>query len=459
MNDSRDHYLQKPLPSAPEAETAIVGAIILDNDAILQCLEKNLQPDDFYSPIPRRVYKAMQALFERGERIDPILIGQELKKDGSIDSIGGIASITNLTYGLPHFSDIQDYIKVVKEKSTARQLIHVCNQTISEVLGEEAEVAESIDRTEQNLYDLRHQNSKRGFTKAYTVVEAAHNKIASTGERRSGNALLGLSTGFTELNEYLAGLEAPNLIVIAGRPSMGKTAMCMDIVNNATTDDAEAVVAFFTLEMSKEQMGIRQITQLAKVDSKRYRRNDYLSTAEQSRIAIAAKEIQSKRVFFEDAPGLNALEIQAMSRRLASDQKRLDLIVVDQLTLMGSIHKNSDVRVEFGNRAQMLKEMAKRLNVPVIVLHQLSRKCEDRIPPRPMMSDLYESGYIEQHADVVLLLYRSEYYKKTLKKKDMIEEGVAEVLVEKNRNGPTGIVKLQYTDYCSHFENLERLCL
>lgn len=456
MNDfDRETFLQKPLPSSPESERVILGAVLLDNDAILQCLEKNLAPEDFYSPLHRRVYKAMLALFERGERLDPILISEELKKDGSTDSIGGTATITNLTYGLPHFSEVYDYIKVVKEKAVARNLVTVCSATISEVLSEEVDVTESLDTAEQKIYMLRNPGERSGFTSSFKIVESAHDEIVKNSKTASNNALLGLSTGFKDVNEYTSGLQEADLIVIAGRPSIGKTAYCIDIMHGATKDDPNAVVAFFSLEMSKRQVGIRQLTQLAMIDSKRYRAHglERLTTSEKERVAEAARSIQAKRMFVDDSPGLNALEIQAMARHLAVKEKRIDLIVVDQLSLMEHMGK-AETRIELGNSAKVLKAVAKRLSVPVILLHQLSRGPESRNPPRPMMSDLYESGAIEAHADIIMLLYRSEYYKKTLKKG--VEEGVAEVLIEKNRNGPTGTVKLQFTDYCSHFEDLAK---
>ncbi len=441
---SRDQYLEKPLPSSAESERVILGAILLDNQLLTQAIEK-LNTDDFYSPLHRRIFKAMTALFERSERIDPILIGEELKKDGSIESIGGIATITNLTYGLPHFSDIFDYCKVVKDKSIVRNLIKVCNQITSEALSEEEDAKDVLDNAEKMIFALADERTRQGFSHIQPIAESVLAKVQEYAKRET-HALTGLSTGFRDLDEKTSGLQKTDLIIVAARPSMGKTALCLTLAQNAAILE-NAVVAVFSLEMSKEQLVMRMLSSEAKVDAHRFR-TGYLTRDEWGRLAEAIGTLSEAKIFIDDTAGISVLEMRAKTRRLFAEQKKLDLIVVDYMQLMSGSKKTESRQQEVSQISRELKALAKELQVPVVALSQLSRAPEARNPPRPMMSDLRESGSIEQDADVVAFIYREDYYKPTDE-----NAGMAELLISKQRNGPTGTVKLAFLKEFTRFEN------
>lgn len=439
-----EQFLEKPLPSSVDSERVILGAILLDNALISQAIEQ-IQPDDFYSPLHRRVYKAMIVLFERGERIDPILIGEEFKKDGGFDSVGGISTITNLTFGLPHFSDILDYAKVVKGKSTTRNLIKVCNQITSEALAEEESAEEILDHAEQMIFALADARTRQGFAHVKPIAETVLAKVQEFAKRES-HALTGLSTGFRDLDQMTSGLQKTDLIIIAARPSMGKTALCLTLAQNAAILE-KAVVAVFSLEMSKEQLVMRMLSSEARVDAHRFR-TGYLTRDEWGRLAESIGTLSEAKIFIDDTPGISVLEMRAKTRRLATEQKKLDLIVVDYMQLMSGSRRSENRQQEVSAISRELKSLAKEMQVPVIALSQLSRAPEARNPPRPMMSDLRESGSIEQDADVVTFIYRDDYYKPSEE-----NAGIAELIISKQRNGPTGSVKLAFLKEFTRFEN------
>ncbi len=439
----REQFLERPLPSNDDGERAILGAILLDNSLITQAVEQ-LKPADFYSPLNRRIFGAMISLFESSKVIDPILISEELKKEGSLESIGGVSTITNLTYGLPHFTDLTDYIQVVRDKSMMRNLIRTCNQITSEALEEEDDARVILDHAEQMIFALAERRAAEGFAHVQPVAEKVLAKVEEY-SRRESHALTGLATGFRELDEMTSGLQPSDLIIVAARPSMGKTALCLTIAQNAAIDE-KAVVGFFSLEMSKEQLVMRMMASEAKVDASRFRRG-ILSRDEWERLARAIGTLAEAKLFIDDTPGISVLEMRAKARRLAAEQKRLDLIVVDYLQLMTGGRSESRQQ-EVSQISRELKALAKELEVPVIALSQLSRAPEARNPPKPMMSDLRESGSIEQDADVVAFIYREDYYKPSDE-----NAGLAELLISKQRNGPTGTIKLAFLKEFTRFEN------
>lgn len=385
---TREQFLEKPLPSSPDSERVILGAILLDNELITQAIEQ-ISADDFYSPNNRRIFRAMIALFEKGDRIDPILIGEELKKEGAIDSIGGVASITNLTYGLPHFSDILDYTKVVKGKAMSRNLIKVCNQITSEALAEEEDADVILDNAERMIFALADEKTRQGFSHIQPIAETVLAKVQEFAKRES-HALTGLSTGFRDLDEKTSGLQPTDLIIVAARPSMGKTALCLTLAQNAAILE-KAVVAVFSLEMSKEQLVMRMLSSEARVDAHRFR-TGYLTRDEWGRLAEAIGTLSNAKIFIDDTAGISVLEMRAKTRRLFAEQKKLDLIVVDYLQLMSGGKRSESRQQEVSLISRELKGLAKEMNVPVVALSQLSRAPEARNPPRPMMSDLRESG-------------------------------------------------------------------
>jgi replicative DNA helicase len=445
----REQFLERPLPSSEESERAVLGAILLDNSLITQAVE-HLKPEDFYGPLHRRIFNGMLSLFEASKNIDPILIGEELKKDGSIESIGGIATITNLTYGLPHFTDLSDYIKVVKDKSMMRSLIRTCNQITSEALEEEEDAEIVLDHAEHAIFLLAEMKERQGFSAIQPIAETVFLKIKEFANRDT-HALTGLATGFRDLDLITSGLQPADLIIIAARPSMGKTALVLNIAQKAAVNE-RAVVAVFSLEMSKEQLVMRMLSAQASVDARNLR-SGMLSTADWGRLAEGIGTLADTKLFIDDTPGINVLEMRAKLRRLAAENKKLDLIVVDYLQLMSGSRRNENRQQEVSQISRDLKSLAKEFNTPVIALSQLSRAPEARNPPRPMMSDLRESGSIEQDADVVAFIFRQDYYSKNGEDIPEEEKNIAEIIIAKQRNGPTDTIKLAFLKQFTRFED------
>ncbi len=445
----REQYLERPLPSSEESERAILGAILLDNSLIAQSVE-HLKPADFYSPLHRRIFGAMISLFEASRKIDPILISEELKREGNIESIGGVVTITNLTFGLPHFSDLSDYIRVVRDKSVMRNLIRTCNEITAEALEEEKDAKVVLDEAEQAIFELTEMKERKGFERIQPIADEVFIKIKDFAANRA-HALTGLATGYRDLDLLTSGLQQGDLIIVAARPSMGKTALCLNIAQRAAVNE-RAVVAVFSLEMSKEQLVMRMLSSHASVDARRLR-NGTLSNQEWARLAESIGTLADTRLFIDDTAGISVLEMRAKLRRLFAEEKKVDLVVLDYLQLMsGSSRRSENRQQEVSQISRDLKALAKEFSVPVVALSQLSRAPEARRPPIPMMSDLRESGSIEQDADVVAFIYREDYYKT----EDEIPEerrNIAEIIVAKQRNGPTDTIRLAFLKQFTRFED------
>ena len=449
LDQRREQFLERPLPSSEESERAILGAVLLDNSLISQAVE-HLKPEDFYGPLHRRVYTAMISLFEASKRIDPILILEELKKEGPVEAIGGVATITNLTFGLPHFTDLKDYIKVVRDKSVMRSLVRTSNEIISEALEEEEDAEVILDHAEQMIFALAEMKERQGFSRIQPIAENVFQKIQEYAHNES-HALTGLATGFRDLDQITSGLQPSDLIIVAARPSMGKTALCLNIAQRAAINE-RATVAVFSLEMSKEQLVMRMMSSQASVDARNLR-TGFLTKSDWTRLAEAIGTLAATNIFIDDTAGINVLEMRAKLRRLAAEQKRLDLVVVDYLQLMGSARRNENRQQEVSQISRDLKSLAKEFNVPVVALSQLSRAPEARNPPRPMMSDLRESGSIEQDADVVAFIYRADYYAKSQDEIPDDQKNIAEIIIAKQRNGPTDTIKLAFLKQFTRFED------
>lgn len=440
----RESYLDRPLPSSAEAERVILGAVFLDERVLPQAIDQ-LKPEHFYSPLHRRIYKAMLDLFERSERIDPILIGEELKKDGSIDSIGGVASITNLTYGLPHFSDIRAYVKTVREKARIRELIKTCSEITSTALAEDESAETVLSFAQGKINEVCTDDDKKGFERAgVTSLARIHHVIEL---KKNGSEMTGLKTGFRDWDSKTGGLQKTDFIVIAGRPAMGKSSLAGNIGENVCALNPGAVVAIFSLEMSKEQYNDRLLCSMARVDYNRYR-SGYITTEEISNLLVAQETLDSYDLHIDDTSSISPLETRSKLMRLKAERKRVDLVIIDFLQRMSASVRTESRQQEVSKIARELKSLAKDLQVPVIALSSLSRAPEARNPPKPKMSDLRESGDIESEADSVGMLYRDEYYKPTEE-----NAGIAELLIEKNRHGPTGVVKMAFLGEFTRFEN------
>jgi replicative DNA helicase len=447
IDSPRDQMLERPLPHSAEAERAILGAVILDNSVVNQAIEL-LRPEDFYTRAHQFVFRAMIALSERGSEINPILLGEELRREGVLEQTGGIAFISELTYGLPHFTNVSAYAKVIKDKSLMRQLVKVSNKITSEALEEEDEAQVILDHAEAMIFALADERTRQGFSHIKPVADQLLEKVQEMAGRSA--MLTGLATGFSELDTMTSGLQPSDLIIVAARPSMGKTSLCLTLAQNAAIQTG-AVVGIFSLEMSKESLVMRMLCSEGRVDAHRFR-SGYLSRDEWARLAGALGTLADARIYIDDTPGISVLEMRAKCRRLAAEQKRLDLIVVDYLQLMsGSSRRVESRQQEVSQISRELKGLAKELNVPLVALSQLSRAPEARSDHRPQLSDLRESGSIEQDADLVGFIYREEQYNRTEE-----NAGIAELIIAKQRNGPTGTVKLAFLKEFTRFENMWR---
>ncbi len=440
-----DQFLERPLPNSPEAERAILGAVLLDNALISQAIEL-LKIEDFYVPSHRRIFQVMVGLFERGSAIDHILISDDLRRESALESVGGLSFIMNLTYGLPHFTNITHYAKIVKGKSLLRQLVKSANKITAEALEEEDEPEIILDHAEHAIFQLADERTRQGFAHVKPIADALLEHVQEMAGRSA--MLTGLTTGFTELDAMTSGLQRSDLIIVAARPSMGKTSLCLTLAQNSAIQ-AKAVVAVFSLEMSKESLVMRMLSSEARVDAHRFR-SGFLSRDEWARLAQALGVLAETKIYIDDTPGISVLEMRAKARRLAVEQKKLDLIIVDYLQLMSGSSKRSESRQqEVSQISRELKALAKEMNVPVIALSQLSRAPEARTDHRPQLADLRESGAIEQDADVVAFIYREEQYNRTEE-----NEGTAELIIAKQRNGPTGSVNLAFLKEFTRFENM-----
>lgn len=444
---ARDQMLERPLPNSSESERAILGAIILDNALISQAIEQ-LRPEDFYVPSHRRIFLAMVTLFERGSEINQILIAEELRRDGEIESVGGLSFITNLMHGLPHFVNINQFSKIVRDKSMLRQLVKACNKITSEALEEEDEAEIILDHAEQAIFALADERVRQGFAHVKPIADALLEHVQEMAGRSA--MLTGLTTGFNDLDAMTSGLQPTDLIIIAARPSMGKSSLALTLAQNAAVR-AQAVVGVFSLEMSKESLVMRMLSSEGQVDAHRFR-SGFLSRDEWARLAGALGTLAEAKIFIDDTPGITVLEMRAKARRLAAEQKRLDLIIVDYLQLMsGSARRTESRQQEVSQISRELKALAKELNVPLVALSQLSRAPENRTDHRPQLADLRESGALEQDADVVAFIYREEQYNRTDN-----NENVAELIIAKQRNGPTGTAYLAFLKQFTKFEDLNR---
>ena len=446
-NPIRDPLLERPLPSSPDTERAILGSILLDNSLIAQAVEL-LKPENFYVPSHRRIFMAMIALFERGSEINHVLIGEELRRDNSLESAGGMLFLSNLPFGLPRVNSLVQYAKVVRGKHLLRQLVKVANKISSEALEEEDEPQNILDHAEHAIFALADERIRQGFEHIKHPAERVLEKAEAVEHRDL--VVTGVPTGFRGLDSLTSGLQKQDLVVIAARPSMGKTSLALTLAQHAAIQN-NAVVGIFSLEMSAEALAMRMLCSEASVDAQKFR-SGFLSNEEWSRLGKALGKLADARIFIDDTPAISVLEMRAKARRLATEQKQLDMIVVDYMQLMsGSTRRFESRQQEVSQISRELKALAKELNMPMVALSQLSRAPENRTDHRPQLADLRESGAIEQDADVVAFIYREEQYNRTDDNKN-----IAELIVAKQRNGPTDTVYLAFLNTFARFEDLDR---
>jgi replicative DNA helicase len=441
-----DLLAQRLPPQSLEAEVSVLGGILLENEALNRVLEV-IQEGDFYRESHRKIFAAILQLYERNEPADLITLSEVLKKREEFEAVGGIEYLNSLVNSVPTAANITYYAKIVKEKSILRKLINRATEIISQGYGGSGDVDEFLDRAERSIFEISEDRIRPSFYPIKDIIKSSFKTIEKLYEKRQ--LITGVPTGFAKLDELTSGLQPAELIIVAGRPSMGKTAFALNIAQHAAIE-AQVPAAVFSLEMAKEQLALRMLCSEAKVDAHRLR-GGFLSESDWPKLTRAAGNLSEAPIFIDDTPGLTALEMRAKSRRLKKEHN-LGLVIVDYLQLMRG-RPDSDTREqEISDISRSLKSLAKELNVPVIALSQLNRRVEERGDRRPQLSDLRESGAIEQDADVIIFLYRDEVYSKSEDNK-----GKAEIIIGKQRNGPTDKFELAFLDKYTCFENLSSI--
>jgi len=435
-------------PQNIDAELSILGGILLDNDAINTVLEQ-LTPSDFYREQHRKIFNTMVNIAEKGEPVDLITLNDALKVTGVLDEVGGSAYIASLADGVPTAANIVYYAKIVKEKAILRGLISTATEIVTKGYQESTNVDDFLDYAETRIFEISENKVRPSFFEIKNIVKDSFKTIEELYGRK--DMVTGVPTGFNDLDHMTSGFQRSDLIIIAGRPSMGKTAFCLNVALNSVKEEYEGrkPVALFSLEMSKEQLVTRMLCSEARVDAGRLR-GGFLAESDWPKLTRAAGVLSESPIFIDDTPAISVLEMRAKCRRLKAD-KGLGMIIVDYLQLMRGRDAMKSREQEISEISRSLKALAKELHVPVIALSQLSRAVEQRGgDKRPMLSDLRESGSIEQDADVVLFVFREEFYKRD----DEELKGLAEIIIGKQRNGPVGMVKLSWMSEFTRFENL-----
>lgn len=427
-------------PHSVESEQSILGSILLDKDAIITVAE-TITPSDFYKDAHRVIYESMMALNNKNEPIDMVTLTDELRKRGYLDDIGGVTYLTSLSTIVPTTSNVKYYADIVKEKSVLRQLIKASNDIINLGYGSGESAENVLDFAEKKIFDISQERTNDDFKPINQVLMDTYDMIESIYSNKSD--VTGVTTGFKDLNKKINGLQRTDLILVAARPAMGKTAFALNLVQNAAIK-GNASVAVFSLEMSKEQLAQRMIAAQSNVELKKMKTGT-LNDADWPRIISAMAVMSDAKIFIDDTPGIKINELRSKCRKLKMEQG-LDLVMIDYLQLMESDSKNESRQQEISKISRSLKILAKELDCPVVALSQLSRAPEQRADHRPVLSDLRESGAIEQDADIVMFLYRDEYYHSDSEKKDL-----AEIIIAKNRHGETGSVELVWMGSIQRF--------
>lgn len=450
LQKASSDLLRKVPPHNIEAEQSVLGGVFLRND-IFHSLVDIIDDQDFYSPVNRTIYQAFQELYRRREPIDLVTVAEYLQSRGQLDEIGGSVYLASLTDSVAASANALYHAQIVRDKSVRRQLI----QTSSEILTDCFETAQDtealLDQAEQQIFSIAESKGKPAFISSKDLV----NRVFEQLELRAGQGemVTGVSTGYTDLDRMTAGLQKSDLIILAARPSMGKTALALNMgMRSAIMHNVP--VAIFSLEMSMDQLMMRLLGCHGRVDLSRLR-SGYLNDEDWARLYQAAEELSQAPIFIDDTPSLSTMEIRARSRRLKAE-KDVGLIIVDYLQLMRSSHRTDSREQEISDISRNLKALAKELDVPVIALSQLNRKVEDRSDRRPMISDLRESGAIEQDADVIVFIYRDAVYNKA---PDNPNKNIAEIIIGKQRNGPVGVLRLSFFGQYTTFDNYAEMGL
>jgi replicative DNA helicase len=436
---------ERTLPHNLEAERSVLGAILVHNDAF-NLAAQVIDGRDFYRDAHRRIFDKMVALNERNQAIDFVTLKEELSRAGERDEVGGPAYVASLADGVPRATNVEYYARIVKEKSTLRNLIFAANKILTNAYEADQEPDLILDEAESAIFAVADDRLKAGFVPMRDLVKDSFPKIEQLFEQK--RLITGVPTGFVDLDEMTRGLQPGDLIIVAARPSMGKTSLVLNIAQHVA-NQPDHTVGFFSLEMSKESLFLRLLTSEAQIDSHRLM-SGAIGQKDYGRISHALETLSAMKLYIDDTANIGVLEMRAKSRRLQAEHG-LSLIVVDYIQLMSGRGRFENRTLELAAISRSLKGLAKELNVPIVVLSQLSRAPESRSDHRPQLSDLRESGALEQDADLVILIYRDDVYNKD---PNNPEAGTAELILAKQRNGPTGTVKLAFLREQTRFANL-----
>jgi replicative DNA helicase len=436
--------LGKIPPQNIEAEQAVLGAILIDNASLNKALEI-INPDDFYRESHRRIFSAILDLNERNEVVDLITLTDHLRRKGDLESVGGAGYLSTLVNGVPTAANIRQHSRIIHEKAILRNLISVATDIVGQGYDDAGRVEELLDFAERSVFGISEKKLRPSFVPVKEIIKGSFETIERLYEKKE--RVTGVATGYTKLDDMTSGLQPSDLIVIAGRPSMGKTALALGVAQHLGIDK-RGTAAIFSLEMSKEQLVMRMLCSEARVDAHKLR-SGYLGRADWPKLTTAAGRIAEARIYIDDTPAITVLEMRAKARRLKAEHG-LDLVIVDYLQLMRGRGDADNREQEISDISRSLKALAKELQLPVVAMSQLSRAVENRSDKRPVLADLRESGAIEQDADIVVFIYRDEVYHPTDDNK-----GIAEIIIGKQRNGPIGSIQLAFLDQYTRFENLE----
>lgn len=445
MADTIAVAAERTLPHNLEAERSVLGAILVHNDAFnlaAQVIDEN----DFFRDAHRRIFFRMIALNERNAAIDFVTLKEELARAGDLDEVGGPAYIASLADGVPRATNVEYYARIVKEKSTLRNLIYAANKILTNAYEAEQESDLILDEAESSIFSVADDRLKGGFVPMRDLVKESFPKIEQIFEQK--RLVTGTPTGFVDLDEMTRGFQPGDLVIIAARPSMGKTSLILNISQHVAVQPT-MTVGFFSLEMSKESLFLRLLTSEAQIDSHRLM-SGAIGQKDYGRISHALESLSAMRLFIDDTANIGVMEMRAKARRLQAEHG-LNLLVVDYIQLMSGRGRFENRTLELAAISRSMKGLAKELNVPIVVLSQLSRAPEARSDHRPQLSDLRESGALEQDADLVILIYRDDVYNKDPNSES---SGIAELILAKQRNGPTGTVKLAFLREQTRFANL-----
>ncbi len=446
-NQTRNSPLRVP-PHNTEAERSVLGAILLNNESIFKVAEVGIEARDFYHDPHAKIFETLQGLSSRGQALDLVTLTSALRDRGWYESIGGQPTLTSLVEDTFAISNVAHYAGIIRDKALLRRMIGAVGEIADEALSGVQDVESFLDEAERKVFQVSDIKLTKTFSSMQEVI-VDNIKIIEDSITR-GDAITGLPTGFTDLDKMTSGLHPGQLIVIGGRPAMGKSSLVVSMAQNACIQN-KAVIALFSLEMSKEELGMRMLSSLSRIDSKRLRVGRVMER-EHQRLFEAADQLSKAKLYIDDSGALTVMDMRARCRRLLSMEKKLDLIIVDYLQLMqGSRASRGEGsrEKEISEISRNLKSLAKELKTPIIALSQLSRALESRPDKRPMLSDLRESGAIEQDADIVGFVYRDEYYNK-----DSEDRGIAELIISKHRAGETGTVRLSFMGEFTLFANL-----